>query len=112
MAEGLVGGAGFAVDASIITADAHRQRGVDGAGELNPAASRAVAEYLAVLDDAAFGAATDVKPKFTSPVDPAARWTAPAMDQPSTPMPTTTSSTSNAPSSSTSSRPPRCARRR
>src|SRR5579864_204008 len=32
-------------------------------------------EYLAVLDDAAFGAATDVVPKFVSPADPAARWT-------------------------------------
>jgi Transposase DDE domain len=28
-----------------------------------------------VLDDAAFGAATDVVPKFVSPADPAARWT-------------------------------------
>ena len=76
MAEGLVGGEGFAVDASIIAADAHRQRGVENPDELKPEASRAVAEYLAVLDDAAFGAATDVEPKFTSPVDPAARWTA------------------------------------
>jgi hypothetical protein len=31
---------------------------------------------LATLDDAAFGAATPVEPKFISPVDPAARWTA------------------------------------
>ena len=30
---------------------------------------------MAVLDDAAFGAATDVMPKFISPADPAARWT-------------------------------------
>src|SRR5271165_5341971 len=36
---------------------------------------RAVDEYLAVLDDAAFGAATEVTPKFISPADPAARWT-------------------------------------
>jgi len=28
-----------------------------------------------VLDDAAFGAATQVIPKFISPADPAARWT-------------------------------------
>ncbi len=28
-----------------------------------------------MLDDAAFGAATDVVPKFVSPADPAARWT-------------------------------------
>src|SRR5947208_4392546 len=32
-------------------------------------------EYLAVLDDSAFGAATEVTPKFVSPADPAARWT-------------------------------------
>ena len=32
-------------------------------------------EYLATLDDAAFGAATDVAPKFVSPSDPAAQWT-------------------------------------
>jgi hypothetical protein len=37
--------------------------------------SRAVEEYLAVLDDAAFGAATEVTPRFLSPADPAARWT-------------------------------------
>jgi hypothetical protein len=37
-----------------------------------------VTEYLAVLDDAAFGGATDVAPKLISPVDPAARWTAAA----------------------------------
>ena len=38
-------------------------------------ASRAVKEYLATLDDAAFGAASDVTPKFVSPSDPAAQWT-------------------------------------
>ena len=76
MAEGLVGGEGFAVDGSMIVADAHRQRGVaDGRG-LDPKASRAVDEYFATLDAAVFGAATPVEPKFTSPVDPAARWTA------------------------------------
>jgi transposase len=74
--EGLVGGEGFAVDASLIVADAHRQRGVDKPDQLDPAANRAVAEYLATLDEAAFGAATPVEPKFISPVDPAARWTA------------------------------------
>ena len=36
MAEGLVGGEGFAVDASVIAADAHRQRGVAGTGEPGP----------------------------------------------------------------------------
>jgi transposase len=76
MAEGLVGGEGFAVDASLIAADANRQRCVPGAEGLPPeAASRAIDEYLAVLDDAAFGAATPVTPKFISPADPASRWT-------------------------------------
>jgi transposase len=74
--EGLVGGESFAVDASLIKADANRQNGVEGEKGLPPEASgRAVEEYIAVLDDAAFGAATDVVPKFVSPADPAARWT-------------------------------------
>src|SRR5579863_10110946 len=78
MAEGLVGGEGFAVDASVIAADAHRQRGVTGTGALDSNSNRAVTEYLAVLNDAAFGGATPVEPKFVSPTDPAARWTAEA----------------------------------
>jgi len=76
MSEGLVGGEGFAVDASLIKADANRQRSVPGSEGLSPtAASHAVREYLAVLDDAAFGAATPVVPKFISVADPASRWT-------------------------------------
>src|SRR5580700_6810975 len=76
MAEGMVGGEGFAVDASLIKADANRQRSVPGSDGLPAeAASHAVREYLAVLDDAAFGAATPVTPKFISLADPAARWT-------------------------------------
>lgn len=75
--EGLVGGEAFAVDASLIRADANRVKGIEGEKRLPPEATgRAVEEYLAVLDDAAFGAATEVTPKFVSPVDPAARWTA------------------------------------
>lgn len=76
---GLVGGEGFAVDASLIEADANRQRSIPGkdwARQRAPdRASRAVQEYLATLDDAAFGAATEVVPKFVSPSDPAAQWT-------------------------------------
>ena len=76
---GLVGGEGFAVDASLIEADANRQRsipGIEWKKQLDPAAaSRAVQEYLATLNDAAFGAATEVQPKFVSPSDPAAQWT-------------------------------------
>src|ERR1700680_4513022 len=75
--EGLVGGEGFAVDASLIQADASDRTRVEGAAGLPPdAAGRAVEEYLAVLDDAAFGAATEVTPKFIAPADPAARWIA------------------------------------
>jgi hypothetical protein len=44
-------------------------------------ASRVVKEYLASLADAAFGAARDVTPKFTSLSDPAAQWTG-AMREP------------------------------
>jgi hypothetical protein len=32
-------------------------------------------EYLTTLDDTAWGAASDVVPKFVSPSDPAAQWT-------------------------------------
>ena len=74
--EGLVGGEAFAVDASLIRADANRQKGIEGAKGLPAEATgRAVKEYLAVADNAAFGAATEVPPKFISPADPAARWT-------------------------------------
>lgn len=75
--EGLVGSEGFAVDASLIKAEANRERSVPGDPGLPPeVSSRAIDEYLAMLDDAAFGAATPVTPKFISPVNPAARWTA------------------------------------
>ncbi len=79
IAAGLVGGEGFAVDASLIEADANRQRSIAGKDwhrERAPQyASRAVKEYLATLNDTAFGAATEVVPKFVSPSDPAAQWT-------------------------------------
>src|SRR5712692_6169387 len=76
LAEGLIGGEGFAVDASMIKADANRQRSVPGSEWQAPeAANHAVREYLAVLDDAPFGAATPVVPKFISSADPASRWT-------------------------------------
>jgi transposase len=76
---GLVDGEGFAVDASLIVADANKQRSTPGPRwnkKLDAeAVSRATKEYLATLDDAAFGAASDVAPKFVSPSDPAAQWT-------------------------------------
>jgi transposase len=75
--EGLVGGEGFAIDASIVRADANRRRGVPSTETVEwPAPeqrSRAVREYLAALDEAEpIGA----PPKYLSMTDPAARWTA------------------------------------
>src|SRR4051812_25088713 len=79
IASGLVGGEGFAVNASLIQADANKQRSIAGQDwrrDRDPArSSRAVKEYLATLDDPAWGAASDVIPKFVSPSDPAAQWT-------------------------------------
>ena len=79
IAAGLVGGEGFAVDASLIVADANKQRSIPGSewqkAQDPNTANRAVKEYLATLDDAAFGAASEVTPKFVSPSDPAAQWT-------------------------------------
>jgi transposase len=79
IAAGLVGGEGFAVDASLIEAEANKGRSIPGAKwnkSIDPKqAVRAVKEYLATLDDAAYGAATQIVPKFVSPSDPAAQWT-------------------------------------
>jgi transposase len=76
---GLVGGKGFAVDASLIAADANKCRSTPGdewSHEIDPVtARRAVRDYLANLDEPAWGAATDVVPKFVAPADPAAQWT-------------------------------------
>lgn len=80
IAEGLVGGQTFASDASLIQADANRQYSAPKE-RWDPAlidveeAPRAVREYLDVLDDAAFGAASEVEPKFVSYSDPASQWT-------------------------------------
>ena len=79
IAEGLVSADGFAVDASLIAADANKQRSVPSREwkpeEIKETATRAAQEYLATLDDAAFGAASPVTPKFISRSDPAAQWT-------------------------------------
>lgn len=76
MAEGLVCGEGFAADATIVKADAQRQRGVAREQAIwgNPQeASRAVREYLAALEETNDCCA---KPKNVSLTDPAATWTA------------------------------------
>jgi transposase len=80
MDAGLVKGEGFAVDASVIEADASRYHGkapdeIDWS--LPERQTRAVAEFLTALDDE--GSSTDRKPpKVISPVDPCSAWTAKA----------------------------------
>lgn len=81
IADGLVSGQRMAVDASLIEADANKQYSApkeewDPARIDVEAAPRAVREYLDVLDEAAFGAASAVDPKFASFSDPASQWTA------------------------------------
>ena len=79
IAAGLVGGDGFAVDASLIEADANKSLFIPGQEwdkDIDPAtAERAVKDYLATLDDPAYGAASEVTPKFISSSDPASQWT-------------------------------------
>src|SRR5213075_188680 len=74
--EGLVGGEGFAIDASLVKTDANRQRGVPGAEAEwtdRQSISRPVREYLAALDQAEVEKST---PKNISLTDPAAQWSA------------------------------------
>lgn len=80
MDAGLVKGEGFAVDASVIEADASRYHGkvpdeIDWS--LPERQTRAVAEFLTAIDDD--DANTDRKlPKVISPTDPCSAWTAKA----------------------------------
>ena len=74
--EGLVGGEGFAIDASMVKADASRQRGVPGAEAdwSDPQSiTRPIREYLAALDVAEVEKSV---PKNISLTDPAAQWSA------------------------------------
>src|SRR5881394_2392187 len=80
MDAGLVKGEGFAVDASVIEANASRYHG-KAPGEIDWSAperqTRAVAEFLGGLEDE--DAEADRKPpKVISPVDPCSAWTAKA----------------------------------
>lgn len=56
MTEGLVGGEGFAIDASVVKADANRARGVPGEQAMDwksgTGATRAVREYLEAIEEA------------------------------------------------------------
>jgi IS5 family transposase len=83
MTEGLVGGEGFAVDASVIMADANRanvttpEEPKDWPGGDTP--SRAVREYLAALEDTnpiQSDVAPTATPRVVSLSDPQARYTA------------------------------------
>ena len=87
MSEGLVGGEGFAIDASVIKADANRARGVPGTEVIDwtkgDGPTRAVREYLEALEennpaseDTSEPPEPPTAPKNVSLTDPAARWTA------------------------------------
>jgi transposase len=81
MARGLVKGEGFAVDASVLEANASRYHG-KAPEELDwsekQRQTRAVAEYLAALDEAAEPNPDRKVPKVISPSDPCSAWTAKA----------------------------------
>ena len=78
MKVGLIGGEGFAIDASVIEANASRYQRVEGS-EVDwtdeQRAQRPVREYLAALDTENSPLNPDQGPKALSPCDPAAAWT-------------------------------------
>jgi transposase len=78
MKVGLVGGEGFAVDASVVEADASRYQRVEGS-EVDwsdeQRAQRPVREYLAALETENPPINPDQPPKAMSPSDPTAAWT-------------------------------------
>ena len=81
LAAGLIKGDGFAIDASVIEADASRYHGVepekiDWSSVERP--TRAVREYLDALDSAEEPEPGRKAPKVISPSDPASAWTAKA----------------------------------
>jgi transposase len=90
MIEGPVKGDGFAIDASVIEADAGRSSAVPGLDPIEwgsfAGQSRAVREYLRALEqiipvssgaaESAESAESSTPPKMTSLTDPAASWTA------------------------------------
>jgi transposase len=71
--EGLIGGEGFAVDASVVKADASRQQHHDDDDDWG-GGSRAINEYLDALHEE--GSSIITPPKKVSLTDPMARWTA------------------------------------
>ena len=78
MEAGLVGGEGFAVDASVIEADASRFQRIEGAKidwSEEQLARHAIKEYVAALESENSPLNPDKLPKALSPSDPAAAWT-------------------------------------
>ena len=77
MSSGLVGGEGFAVDASVIEVNASRYQRIEGS-EVDwmdqQRARRPVREYLAALESENPPVNPDQKPKAMSPSDPCAAW--------------------------------------
>ena len=78
MTAGLVGGEGFAGDASVIEANASRYQRIEGSEvdwTAEQRASRPVSEYLAALESENPPTDPVREPKAMSPSDPAAAWT-------------------------------------
>jgi transposase len=78
MKVGLVGGEGFAIDASVIEANASRYQRVEGSvvdWTDKQRARRPVREYLAALESENSPLNPDQEPKALSPSDPTAAWT-------------------------------------
>ncbi len=78
MTAGLVGGEGFAVDASVIEADASRFQRVVGAEvdwSEEQLSRRAIKEFVDALESESPPINPSQKPKAMSPTDPAAAWT-------------------------------------
>jgi len=103
IAAGLVGGEGFAVDASLIVADANKQRSIPGS-EWNKTrdphgANRATKEYLATLDDAGLARQARSPRNLSHPAIQPRNGPARCEGQRSSPTRTITSSTSSSASS-------------
>ncbi len=80
MDAGLVAGEGFAVDASVIEADASRFKRIEGAEiewSKEQLARRAIKEYVDALESENAPTNPNRKPKALSPTDPTAAWAAP-----------------------------------
>lgn len=78
MKAGLVGGEGFAVDASVIEADASRFQRIEGSEvdwSKKQLARRAIREFVDGLESENPPINPDQKPKAMSPTDPCAAWT-------------------------------------